>query len=381
MQKILVGGPVRQDPHILCAYLFSLKRLQKTGLQLDFCFIDDNSSLLASHILQAFVQHERATLLAPKKHADTPYVKNTTQNPHWNEALIWKVAGYRNQMIHQCLNQGYDGLFMVDSDIILHPPTLKQLIDTKKPIISEIFWTQWRAEEPPMPQVWMYNEYDHAHPQLPEQERNTIGSELLQRWQNPGVYPVGGLGACTYFCRTALQKGASYTPIPNLTFWGEDRHFCIRAGALGIPLHVDTHYPALHLFNAEQLSSLHTLKKIYTQPGILRLINMMHLVGVLFTLQKNQTSLRGLHLLEPSYRIKKTKELSRQLKRAHSKAMQLFCFPFDAQNIDAHTLHITVVQIVIRPAQTKVDTLKLEIKCDPHTQLVTQISPLKSERP
>ena len=31
--------------------------------------------------------------------------------------------------------------------------------------------------------------------------------------------------------------------------FGEDRHFCIRAAALGLSLYVDTHYPAYHIYS------------------------------------------------------------------------------------------------------------------------------------
>ena len=39
--------------------------------------------------------------------------------------------------------------------------------------------------------------------------------------------------------------------------FGEDRHFCIRAAALGFTLYVDTHYPAYHIYRE---SDLHNAK-------------------------------------------------------------------------------------------------------------------------
>ncbi|RBN36101.1 glycosyl transferase, partial [Priestia megaterium] len=53
---------------------------------------------------------------------------------------------------------------------------------------------------------------------------------------------------CTLISQKALQKGINFSKISNLTFWGEDRHFCIRAAALGLSLYVDTHYPAYHIY-------------------------------------------------------------------------------------------------------------------------------------
>jgi len=70
----------------------------------------------------------------------------------------------------------------------------------------------------------------------------------LERLRRPGLYPVGGLGACTLISRRAIEAGVRYQRIPNLTYWGEDRHFCIRAQALGFDLWADTHCPPRHLY-------------------------------------------------------------------------------------------------------------------------------------
>ena len=69
----------------------------------------------------------------------------------------------------------------------------------------------------------------------------------------PGLYEVGGLGACTMVRRDALEQGVNFRPVRNLSFWGEDRHFCVRAAARDIPLFADTVYPAFHVFRPEQL--------------------------------------------------------------------------------------------------------------------------------
>lgn len=71
--------------------------------------------------------------------------------------------------------------------------------------------------------------------------------------QQPGIYEVGGLGACTLISSSALSSGISYDRVHNISYWGEDRHFCIRAAALGLPLFVDTHFPALHLYRDSDL--------------------------------------------------------------------------------------------------------------------------------
>ena len=61
--------------------------------------------------------------------------------------------------------------------------------------------------------------------------------------------------------KDALSKGVSYSEIYNITFWGEDRHFCIRAAALGIELFVDTHFPAFHIYRKSDLKTLDLYKR------------------------------------------------------------------------------------------------------------------------
>ena len=91
---------------------------------------------------------------------------------------------------------------------------------------------------------------------LSEGERATRTAEFIVKLRSPGVYEVGGLGACTLLSREAMQKGFRFAPIPNLSFWGEDRHACVRAAALGLQLFIDTHYPAYHIYRDSDLTGV-----------------------------------------------------------------------------------------------------------------------------
>lgn len=103
-----------------------------------------------------------------------------------------------------------------------------------------------------MPQVWLYDEYSMVHKESPEvlndTEVNKRYNNFIQQLRKPGIYEVGGLGACTLISKQAIDKGVNFTKIYNSSFWGEDCHFCIRAAALGLKLYVDTNYPAYHIY-------------------------------------------------------------------------------------------------------------------------------------
>jgi GT2 family glycosyltransferase len=185
----------------------------------------------------------------------------------WHEHLIWKVADFKDRILERGRDMKYDYVFLVDSDLVLHPRTLTTLVSTGKDIISEIFWTRWRPGEPELPQVWLLDQYTLywtvPGEKLTPAERSRRVNEFLSRLRKPGVYRVGGLGACTLISAKALSAGVSFRPLYNVTFWGEDRHFSLRAVALGFTLYVDTHFPAYHLYRESDLLGLATYKQAW----------------------------------------------------------------------------------------------------------------------
>lgn len=245
--RILVGSPIRQNSEILKEFLFSLRHLQG-DIQFDFCFIDDNVDEQSSRLLEEFKDQVPGRCFIYKAAADNiPYVCDEITH-HWTNETIWKVAAFKDGMINQARHQEYDYLFLIDSDIVLNPCTIIQLIGADKDIISEIFWTRWQPDTDDLPQVWISDVY-------------TLTPEFVQKLRVPGVHQVGGLGACTLISKRALQAGVSFAKIHNLSYWGEDRHFCIRAGALGLSLFVDTHYPAYHIYRESALSGVAEFKR------------------------------------------------------------------------------------------------------------------------
>ncbi|ETT74628.1 glycosyl transferase, group 2 family protein [Paenibacillus sp. FSL R7-277] len=258
IKRVLLGSPIHQKPEILEHFLKSLQRLNLNNIELHYYLIDDNGDTASSELLQQFAQSGRTVFLESSGYHDD-YIRD--DNAHaWRISLVWKVAEFKNQMIRRAEAFGYDYLFLVDSDLILHPSTLEQLISSGKDIIAEVFWTQWQPGKLEQPQVWMHDEYNQwealpGEKLSPEEIKRRLHAFLLKMRQ-PGIYEVGGLGACTLISTQAIKSGVSYKKVRNLSYWGEDRHFCIRAAALDIPLFVDTHYPALHLYRDSDLDKV-----------------------------------------------------------------------------------------------------------------------------
>ncbi|MDQ0270597.1 glycosyltransferase family 2 protein [Cytobacillus purgationiresistens] len=261
-KRVLIGSPIHQGPVILQEFLCSLRNIERSEIEIGYFFIDDNDDALSSQILREFAKENENVTLLVSGQKDT-YFKNDTTH-FWNEHLIWKVAKYKNTIINQAVYEQYDYLFLVDSDLLLHPLTIKQLLAAGKDIVSEIFWTAWQDDSMSQPQVWLRDEYTQHEQgrgeELTYEEASDRYYQFISRMKTPGLYEVGGLGACTLISRRAMDAGVDFSQIKNLSFWGEDRHFCVRAAALGFSLFVDTHFPAYHIYRSPDLNGINHFK-------------------------------------------------------------------------------------------------------------------------
>ncbi|WP_254438342.1 glycosyltransferase [Paenibacillus sp. DCT19] len=263
--NILIASPVRQTAVVLREFLESLCTLERTTIRTDYLFVDDNEETTSSDMLRDFVKENEGTIITvdavlneDEDLLEGSYTKDEGGH-YWQDEQVWRVARLKNQILKHVCEHQYDAVFLIDSDLVLHPRTLEQLVSTEKEIVSNIFWTRWQPGAREMPQVWLQDEYQLYRRGVKvaegtETDNHTIQTELfLQQLHNPGCYEVGGLGACTLIRRNVLEAGVTFDRIPNISFWGEDRHFCIRAQALGFSLFVDTYYPAYHIYRLSEL--------------------------------------------------------------------------------------------------------------------------------
>ncbi|WP_411680362.1 glycosyltransferase [Clostridium thailandense] len=254
--RVLIGSPIRQEYEILDNFIDSLKYMIKENISVEYFFIDDNDDTNSSNLLYKFSKESNESVIIEQGEKIDNYIR-TGDTHYWKDNLIWKIAEYKNRIIQYSIQKSYDYLFLIDSDIILHPKTLIHLIGLNKDIISEIFWTKWKSDSVELPQIWLYNEYSlvpkKSFEVLSQAESDKRYADFIDQLKKPGTYEVGGLGACTLISKTALAKGVNFNKIYNLHFWGEDRHFCIRAAALGLKLYVNTTYPAYHIYRKEDI--------------------------------------------------------------------------------------------------------------------------------
>jgi hypothetical protein len=228
MAKILIASPVRAtEPwriEVFKHYLASLEtQIVPEEHQVDMFFIFHNSTHLVDLILGRYSFEEMRS-------GDTYDINETTHN--WVDENVKIVTYMRSRIIAYAKERDYDYLFMPDSDLILHPLTLKTLIEAKKDIIAELVWGCWLPGAIRAPCAWDCDLYDF-YPTI---------AERIKEFSCPGQYKVGMTGACTLISKRVIQSGINYDRIQNLTMWGEDRHFCVKAAAHGFEIWIDTQY-------------------------------------------------------------------------------------------------------------------------------------------
>jgi hypothetical protein len=264
--RVLIAAPVRQKPVILQHFLDGLQRLDTTGLEVAYLFVDNNDDPQASQMLRAFAGQVGAPVHRLRVPVAEPYQRTETHH-HWTESLIWRLAAIKDGILHAALQHGYDYAFLVDSDLVLHPQTLRRMVECKRDILSQVFWTVWSHDKPPLPNVWYadhYNLYRVRRKQTLERDEQARRTEafLSALAFFEGVYRVSGLGACTLIARRAIEAGVNFSELRGSLHAGEDRHFCLRAEALGLRLFADATLPPLHLYRESELPRVEAYWKL-----------------------------------------------------------------------------------------------------------------------
>lgn len=232
-----MGVCARQHPEVFKAFLEALFGLDTEGIEIKHLFVfhnwEEGKAILAQHASPA------ADVVETSYQTPNEYLRDESTH-HWTVQLVRDMANMRNSILDYAVDHGCDAVFMVDSDLLLQPRTLQQLWASGREVIAEVFWTRWQPDGPKLPNAWDFDQYG-------------LLKESLRRWRKPGQYRVGGAGACTLIRASAIRKGLSYSPVPSVTWFGEDRALQLRAAVLGIPIFLDTHYPAYHVYRVDEL--------------------------------------------------------------------------------------------------------------------------------
>lgn len=244
MTRILAGAVCGHGPDVVRPYVRTLTRTaEQADADVDFVFLTDPKLAWdAADVLPGEVAE------ADPKPEDADYAVQE-QSHVWTEETFNWLGAQKQKLCDRAADEGYDYLFLADTDLLLGPQTLPSLLNVGRPITSAVFWTRWQPDARPLPNVWLTQPYEF-------QGRGYEPHEFLRRLQDRRLTRVWGLGACTLIDVDVLDRVAYDPPLPGLPkggMWrGEDRSFCIRAEQSHIQMWADPWPDVYHLYRPSQ---------------------------------------------------------------------------------------------------------------------------------
>lgn len=255
--RVLAGGVINEDPSVLSAHLKTL-RWQDADAEVDYAFIlDPEAPDGLREQLPGLVE------TGDPKPGSAAY--SVDESGHdWSEETFNWLAAQRQKLLDLARDQHYDAVWLVDSDLLLGPQTLRSLLNANKPITSAVFWTRWNNDQPALPQVWLNHPYEMNG-------RGWQQHEFLSALYERRLVQVYGLGACT-LARTEHLGRVRYHPLleglPSGGMWGgEDRSFCIRAERARVDMYADAWPDIFHVYRPSDREQIDDrLQELKTRP-------------------------------------------------------------------------------------------------------------------
>lgn len=246
-RKILIAAPVRQKEEIFIEYLNSLNHLEiPNDVEIKKFFFLHNCSELTKYLNKD--EYELIT-------DNSPLIKEINQQKKWTKENFNAISSMRTLLLRKTAEEGYDYLFTIDSDILIHPKTLKLLLNDNKKVVGNMLWT--KMENTRIGAICGKDEEWGAYSE----------EDLLMLQNQPGLFPIGWTCACLLISSEICKnKNISYWPIPYVDNTGcEDYAFCMRVKCNfpDVQIWIDNRLPARHLYHEKDYERWMAEKALY----------------------------------------------------------------------------------------------------------------------
>jgi hypothetical protein len=273
--KVLVGSSVRKPLATLQAHLKSLAAQDvPERVEMSYAFVPDyeDPNDPACNFLQQWVTERKGTLLQGVAQTPQDFGDSGAPTHRWTATAMGRVGLNKNLILRYAVQHGYDYVWLVDSDLIMDPYTLRSLLDTRQSLVSAVYWTRWDTFQMKAgPQVWLKHVYEPFQTPgivvrgMTEQEfRAKLVSRKLTR--------VWGLGACTLIAKSVIEKGVGFHRFPGLPTGGlwdrEDRHFCSWAEHLHVPMAADPWPDIFHVYHDADVPKIPEMAQSLSAPHV-----------------------------------------------------------------------------------------------------------------
>ncbi|MDH7506182.1 MAG: glycosyltransferase [Candidatus Thermoplasmatota archaeon] len=234
---VLVGCPVQNREFIIKEYLNCIYNLDYPKEKIIVGFFVNNSIDKTNEIIQEWQQKHKEEYNQMLYFEDKKVYKGKMDSQKRDRRDFTLFAVVRNLFIKKILPYPFDYLFSYDSDILIPPHTLKQLLSHNKDICSILVWngkTQFNTDN------YNYRKWLSVYDKKANIEKWNYYSYRVQPTK---LFEVDITGACYLLKRQVLDTGIKYKSHK----YGEDWEFCLSAKERGFKLFCD---PTINNFHA-----------------------------------------------------------------------------------------------------------------------------------
>lgn len=236
---VMIGCPVRNRAWVLPRYLEHLDRLDYPRQRRQYCFvindcIDDTAKILENFAARPGI---RAQLLYAEKAVSAPVISfpSTIANPNQPEQRgrynLSRLAFLRNHLLAAFLASDCQYLFSVDSDILVPPRVLRQLLADNCQVVSALVCNGHQLGDTRIYNILRRVE-DHY--------------EFIREFPRDSLFPVDCTGAAYLIRRDVIED---YHVTYSAKKGGEDIGFCENAAAQGVQLYCDGRLECQHIMD------------------------------------------------------------------------------------------------------------------------------------
>lgn len=255
-ERIIVGASARRDPAVLEAHLKTLANQElPPDLQLQLCHVDDFTENVDE--CRALLRDYGSEVLSGVEQVAVHDFDDTHNRTHlWTQSAFERVAQNKQRIFDKAVREGYDYVWICDTDLILDPMTLWSMYHAQKPVVAAVYWTRWQdqPDQPAQPQVWLRHPY----------QLDGRGTDAFTfRWElaHRNLVRVWGLGACMLVRTEALQHARYWPLMPELVqaaqqegmgmLAGEDRTFSLLCERAHIEMWGDAWPDIYHVYHPD----------------------------------------------------------------------------------------------------------------------------------
>lgn len=256
-ETILVGTTIRKPPEIVQAYLQHLAAQRPIpGVRVRYAFQVDTDDPVVRALVQGFVQEHGGTVECHDPEGPLDFDDSNPQTHQWTPTAMARVGRLKDRILAQARQEQVAAVWLCDADLLCDPGTLRSLWYADTPITCAVYWTRWQNTDraAASPQVWLRHPYNLTGNGYPDEA--SFRARLLTRQ----LTRVWGQGACTLIRRRALEKQVSFAYLDGVSregmMAGEDRHFCLRAEALHLPMVADPWPHIFHVYHPQDRDAI-----------------------------------------------------------------------------------------------------------------------------